>query len=69
MHTLPSNWQEDLSAQPDRFGHRLPIPPQSAGRTQAGGAVVIAGPVLGAPPPLVPALLVPPPRPAPPLAL
>src|SRR5450755_839667 len=62
MHTLPSSWHADLSAQPDKFGHKLPMPPQSAGRTQAGGAEVMAGPVLAVVPP--PPVAFPPPLPA-----
>src|SRR3954467_15305979 len=66
MHTLPSSWQLDSAAQPLRFGHRLPIPPQSAGGAparggqpkaggaQAGGAMLMAGPSLGRPPDALP---------------
>jgi len=65
MHTLPSSWHVDLSAHPDKFGHRLPMPPQSAGRTQAGGAEVMTGPVLVVvpPPPVVSWLPLAPPLP------
>lgn len=52
MQTLPDDWQIDPSSQPERFGHRLPIPWQSLGGSHASGADVMTGP------PLVVALVV-----------
>src|SRR6186997_1286724 len=67
MQTLPSSWQiAPLPEQPS--WHVSPTPRQSAGRTQAGGAVVIGGPIglsapasLCAPAPALPPLPAPPP--------